>query len=237
MTHLPPLSRPLRGRLDASRAVRRTRGLLVSGALALSMSFVAAFALAPPAPPSESAILASYASANAQQLEVPTLRVAEHLEASTGLARDDYEATQGIDSLVASGTNYDWAKLVLLFAGFPMSDSNVTVITRWMRQENYIDSWWLRNNPLNNGWGASYGPGGTGSNVDLVAAARNAADALTRNGGYAGIRAAFREGTDSAAVEHAIWASPWASGHYANGSHWHYTDVPVVRAPASAWGR
>jgi len=237
MRHLPPISRTLRARLDASRADGRTRGMLVAGALMISMSFVAAFALAPPAPRTPAAILASYAAAYAQDVDVSSLQVATRLEASGALARDDYEATQGIDSLVASGTNHDWAKLVLLFAGFPMSDANVTVITRWMRQENYIDSWWLRNNPLNNGWGASYGPGGTGSNVDLVAAARNAAEALTHNRGYAGIRAAFLAGTDTAAVEHAIWESPWASGHYANGSHWHYSDVPVVRAPASAWGR
>ena len=236
MTH-PPVDRTLRERFDASRASRRTRGALVAGASTACFCIVASFALAPPAPPTQAAVLAAYASEHAQDLDVSTLSTVEHLEATGAVARDTYEATEGIESLVASGTNYDWAKLVLLFAGFPMTDANVTVITRWMRQENYTDSWWNRNNPLNNGWGASYGPGGTGSNVDLVAAARNAADALVTNRGYAGMRAAFQQGTDTAAIEAAIWASPWASGHYANGAHWHYNPVPVVTAPASAWGR
>ncbi|PZQ90698.1 MAG: hypothetical protein DI534_05735 [Leifsonia xyli] len=126
---------------------------------------------------------------------------------------------------------------MLLYAGFPVSDSNVVVFVRWMRQENYTDSWWNRNNPLNNGWGASYGPGGTGSNIDLVAAARNAADALRSHAGYAGIVAAFEASVDSATVEQAIWDSPWASGHYGGGTRWHRSEVPVVSAPASAWGR
>jgi hypothetical protein len=237
MTHLPPVYRTLRERFDASRASRRTRVSLMIFAVAASFALTVPFAFAPPAPPTEAAALAAYATENAQDVDVSTAETVAHLEATDALARDDYGASQGLESLIASGTNHDWAKMVCLFAGFPMSDANVTVITRWMRQENYTDSWWNRNNPLNNGWGASYGPGGTGSNVDLVAAARNAADALLTNRGYAGMRAAFQEGADTATIEAAIWASPWASGHYANGSHWHYNPVPVVKAPASAWGR
>jgi len=237
MTHFPPVYRTLRERFDASRASRRTRVSLVIFAVAASFALTVPFAFAPPAPPTEAAVLAAYAADNAQGLDVPTVETVAHLEATGALARDDYAASQGIESLIASGTNHDWAKMVCLFAGFPMNEVNVTVITRWMRQENYTDTWWNRNNPLNNGWGASYGPGGTGSNVDLVAAARNAADALLTNRGYAGMRAAFQQGADTATIEAAIWASPWASGHYANGSHWHYNPVPVVKAPASAWGR
>lgn len=237
MTQLPTVHRTLRERFDASRADRRTRGMLVGGSLVASLGLVASFALAPPAPPSEATTLAAYASDHAQELDVSPRAALAHLEATGAVARDEYDATSGEETFIAGGTNYDWAKLVLLYAGFPVSDSNVTVITRWMRQENYIDTWWLRNNPLNNGWGASYGPGGTGSNTDLVAAAHNAADALVTNRGYAGMRAAFLASVDTASVESAIWASPWASGHYANGSHWHYTSVPVVVAPRSAWGR
>ncbi len=37
-------------------------------------------------------------------------------------------------------------------------------------------------------------------------------------------------------TEAAIWASPWASGHYAYGGHWAYFPVPVVKADPSAWG-
>ncbi len=237
MTQLPPIHRTLRERLDASRAGRRARGALVGASIVVAFGFVATFALAPPAPQSDVATVAAYAAQHAQDVDVSTLAAQQHLEATGGVARDEYDATDGEETFIAGGTNHDWARLVLLYAGFPVNDVNVTVITRWMRQENYVDSWWTRNNPLNNGWGASYGPGGTGSNVDLVAAARNAADALQRNRGYAGIREAFMAGTSTAAIESAIWASPWASGHYANGSHWHYNPVPVVPAPRSAWGR
>ncbi len=238
MTHLPTVYRMLRERFDASRAGGRTRGALVGAAIAVTIGIVTTVALAPPASESDaSADIAAFAQEHAQELEVSTHEALQHLEATGAVARDEYDATSGEETFIAGGTNHDWAKLVLLYAGFPVTESNVTVITRWMRQENYVDSWWTRNNPLNNGWGASYGPGGTGSNTDLVAAARNAADALVTNRGYAGIRAAFMASVDTASVEQAIWASPWASGHYANGAHWHYTPVPVVPAPRSAWGR
>jgi hypothetical protein len=236
MNPTPPVATTFRERLEASRAGRRTRKTLALGALTVAFGLTLSLALAPPAPPSEAAMLTAYADAHAQEVDVAEAATAAHLVATGAVTRDDYDATQGIDSLKAGGTNHDWAKLVLLFAGFPMTDTNVTVITRWMRQENYVDSWWNRNNPLNNGWGASAGAGGTGRNVNLVEAARNAADALVTNRGYAGIRAAFQDGTSTAAVESAIWASPWASGHYNGGTHWHYNPVEVITAPASAWG-
>jgi len=71
----------------------------------------------------------------------------------------------------------------MLFAGFPVTDSNATVFTRWMRQENGSDDWFNRNNPLNNGWGSG-GGGGLGSYDSLVIAAENAADVLHSVGGY-----------------------------------------------------
>lgn len=236
MTDIPPVHHTLRERFAAARADRRTPWILAAVASVAALAVTLPIAFAPPSPPNTAAILAAYAEENAQDLDVSPRASLAHLEAIGAVARDDYEASQGIESLVASGTNHDWAKMVLLFAGFPMTDDSVTVITRWMRQENYVDSWWTRNNPLNNGWGASYGPGGTGSNVDLVAAARNAADALLSYGRYSGIREAFQSGADSATIEAAIWASPWASGNYNNGAHWRYNPVPVVKAPASAWG-
>jgi len=237
MTDIPPVHRTLRERFAASRVLRRTPWIVAIVAVTAALSITLPLAFAPPSASDRAAQLAAYAAANAQGVEISPVDSRAHLETIGAFGRDGYEASEGIESLVASGTNHDWAKMVLLFAGFPMTDDSVTVITRWMRQENYVDSWWNRNNPLNNGWGASYGPGGTGSNVDLVAAARNAADALLTYGRYAGIREAFQAGADSATIEAAIWASPWASGHYNNGAHWHYTPVPVIKAPASAWGQ
>lgn len=205
----------------------------MAAATALAITIPVIFS--PPSDADRAAQIAAYAAANAQGVKISPHASLTHLQTIDAFARDEYEVSEGIETLAASGTNHDWAKLVLLFAEFPITDDSVTVITRWMRQENYVDTWWNRNNPLNNGWGASYGPGGTGSNVGLIAAARNAADALTSYARYSGIRAAFQAGADSATIEAAIWASPWASGHYNNGTHWHYNAVPVIKAPASAW--
>lgn len=232
---MSPFSRsPLRAS-PSSRAGRRARRALALGAIAASFGLTASLALAPPAPPTDAVLLAAYVDAHSQELRVSAGAAAEHLAATGAVQRDEYDATEGLETLIAGGTNHDWAKMVLLFAGYPMTDENVTVITRWMRQENYVDTWWNRNNPLNNGWNCG-GGGGTGTCPSLVASARNAADALNSFRGYAGIRAAFLDGTSTTAVEAAIWASPWASGHYNNGAHWHYNPVPVVKAPASAWG-
>ncbi len=154
--------------------------------------------------------------------------------ADTLVTRDGYSATTGAKTLIAGGTNYDWARLVMTFAGWPTSDSNITVFTRWMRQENGVDDWWNRNNPLNNGWGSG-GGSGLGSYDSLVTAAENCADALHRNSGYSAIAAGFAASAPTSQIEAAIWASPWASSHYANGTHWAYTPATVVEAPADAW--
>ncbi|HWH25397.1 MAG TPA: hypothetical protein VNT53_01965 [Pseudolysinimonas sp.] len=190
---------------------------------------IGAFAVAPPPLVGQATELDAYMLSNSQTVSV------SHSVEITALDRGDYGATPGVASLVAGGTNYDWAKLVLLFAHMPMTDDNVTVFTRWMRQENGADNWFNRNNPLNNGFGAP-GAGGTGTNPNLVVAAQNVAKAFDKIGGYAGFVDAFRRGAPTAEIEAAIWASPWATSHYANGTHWHYTPVDVVKAPASAWG-
>ncbi|MEP6477908.1 MAG: hypothetical protein ABJB03_00825 [Rhodoglobus sp.] len=216
------------------RSARRARSpqgaghLLAVGAGIVAFALAAVLALAPPPPPSEAEQLQAYIDAHAQKLIVP------QDVASVAIARDAYSATPGVESLVASGTNYDWAKMVLLFGSFPMSDTNVTVLTRWMRQENGPDNWFNRNNPLNNGWGSG-GGGGTGTYDSLVIAAQNAADALHSVPGYSGIVDALAASASTEQVEAAIWASPWASGHYDNGGHWSYVPVPVITAPAEDW--
>jgi hypothetical protein len=173
-------------------------------------------------------VLAAYIDENAQTMTVSGSAAVQPV------ARDVYSATPGIATLAASGTNHDWAKLVMLLAGWPMSENNITVFTRWMRQENGPDDWFNRNNPLNNGWGSG-GGGGLGSYDNLVIAAENAAEALHSNPGYASIAEAFASSAPTEVTEAAIWASPWATGHYANGGHWSYAPVPVVVAPAGSW--
>lgn len=198
---------------------------LVGGGVVLSLVIASAVAIAIP---TQAEQLHSYITDNAQTVSVSAL-------ASLPLvSRESFTATPGIATLAASGTNHDWATLVLIDAGFPVTDNNVTVLTRWMRQENGTDNWWNRNNPLNNGWGSG-GGGGTGSYDNLVIAAENAAKALHGNPGYASIVASFSTSAETTVTESSIWASPWASGHYDNGGHWSYAEVPVVKAPVGSW--
>jgi hypothetical protein len=195
-----------------------------------AFALVAVPAVAPPPELSPAQILKAYETSHMQKLTVAGSEAPEQITHSV------YSATAGIQSLANDGTNYDWAKLVLLFGGWPQSDNNVTVILRWMRQENGTNDWWNRNNPLNNGYGAP-GAGGTGSNGNLILGAQHAAQALQvgAGGGYGGIVAALAADSDPAVTAQAIWASSWSTSHYANGTHWSTAPVPAVKAPASAW--
>jgi len=215
------------------------------GALALGAAIFATQLSAP----SRHQELSAYISAHAQKLKVasdaapapaasatpaaPSGAAAITTTAGTDdpvdLSRDGYGATPGLQTLAANGTNYDWAKIVLLDGGWPQSDANVTVMTRWMRQENGVDDWWNRNNPLN------MGNGGFASFPSLQVSAQGVANLIHSNPGMSGIDAALAAGNDTAATESAIWASNWAGGHYAYGAHWHYTPVDQVTAPGSAW--
>jgi hypothetical protein len=217
------------GTLGRMRTSWKSRQRLAVTASVLAFGITAITVVAPPAPATAEEILAGYNALHAQ-----TLTVAAAVEPTT-VERDAYDVMPGVPQLAKSGTNYDWAKIVLIEGGWPVTENNVTVFTRWMRQENGPNDWWNRNNPLNNGWGSG-GGGGTGSYANLIIAAKNAAAALHGHPGYAAIIAAFAASAPTEVTEHAIWASPWASGHYANGGHWHYTPVPVVKAPPGAWG-
>ena len=58
------------------------------------------------------------------------------LSHSANAGFDRRSASTGPETLVAGGTNLDWAKLVLIDGGWPLTDENVTFMMRWMRQEN-----------------------------------------------------------------------------------------------------
>lgn len=191
-------------------------------------ALIAITAVAPPTPSLQMTLGAK------DRLDVhgQSLTVSGHA-AVTGVTRDAYSATSGIQELAADGTNYDWAELVLSSAGWPTSDNNVTVLVRWMRQENGPPDWWNRNNPLNNGLGSG-GGGGTGTYANLEVAAQKAAENLQRPA-FRTIAVALGESAPTGVTEQAIWASPWSTSHYGNGTHWSYTPVPTVKAPAGAW--
>lgn len=227
---LPTRRRPATVRFRASwHAPWRGRQKIAVAASAIVFAFIAMNALAPPGPASAEEILAAYNHRYAQTVTVSSAAIA------TPVVRDSYSTSPGIPQLARHGTNHDWAKIVLMKGGWPVTDNNVTVILRWMRQENGANNWWNRNNPLNNGWGAG-GGGGTGSNPNLLVAADNVAAALHGHRGYSAIIAALAADSPTEVTERAIWASPWASGHYANGGHWHYTPVREYTAPVGAWG-
>jgi hypothetical protein len=135
---------------------------------------------------------------------------------------------------VGGVTNADWAALVLQDAGLPVTQNNVTVMLQWMDSENAPRTWFLRNNPLNNGLGSG-GGGGFGSYANLRIAASYVAKQLGRSL-FAGIAAALAADSAPAVTEQAIIASPWASSHYGYGARFHAIDVPIVAAPPAAWG-
>ena len=199
-------------------AAAARKGLAVS-AMVIAFALIAVGSLAPPM--TAAATTGVVLRAGVQKLTVPAS------SQTVAVARDGYSASEG-------GTNYDWATLVLRKAGLPATENNVTVMTRWMRQENGVDNWWNRNNPLNNGWGSG-GNSGLGSYDSLELAAENAAEALHSVAGYSAIVVAFASSAPTAVIESAIWASPWASGHYANGGHWSYAPAAVVSSPAGTW--
>jgi hypothetical protein len=166
-----------------------------------------------------------------RQLGAQTLTVSD--AAGVTVTRDAYTATPLSDSITSTASNYDWAKLVLFSAGWPQSTENVTVLVRWMRQENGPPNWFNRNNPLNNGFGSG-GGGGTGTYANLVISAQMAAANLKRPI-FATIAKAFAAGDSTTATEHAIWASAWSTSHYADGTHWSDAPVPEVASPAGHW--
>ncbi|RFA13627.1 hypothetical protein B7R22_13325 [Subtercola boreus] len=206
--------------------------LLAAAAGVSAFALVALVSLAPPPQAPGTIDAYGYVQASARgSLQIVTV---PGDAAGVTVTRDDYSATAGVKTLSAGSTNKDWATLVLFLAGFPMTESNVTVMMRWMRQENGPPDWWNRNNPLNNGWGSG-GGSGFGSYDTLVTAAANCAEALHSVGGYSAIVAGFAASAPTAQIESAIWASPWASSHYANGAHWSYAPVPVVASPSGTW--
>ncbi|WP_353827084.1 hypothetical protein [Agromyces sp. SYSU T0242] len=205
------------------------------GATAAIAGLLATIALAPLPRPTELPPVAMAATLSPLRGAVQGM-VVDGEVAAASVSRESYASTTGAQTLVESGTNYDWARLVLVFGGWPLTEENERLMVEWMREENGPDNWWNRNNPLNNGYGSG-GGSGLGSYDTLVTAAEYAASNLKKRSFYAAIVAGLEDGRSAAVTARAIWASPWASSHYGNGSWWSTAPVPVVAAPASAWGR
>jgi hypothetical protein len=224
---------------------RHLTGTPVLGAAVAALGLAVILAVAPPSPAHARTLLhgrtaltgtktqppvtPTYAPGSTQDLAVSSTA------ASPDVTRDATATTSPDELYVASGTNADWAKLVLYYGGWPTSDQNVTVMLQWMIRENGTDSWWLRNNPLNNGYGSG-GGGGLGRYDNLQVAAKKVAENLSRGGGYQPIIDCLAASCAPAQTAQAIWESPWATSHYGNGSRWTTGSVKLVKAPADAWG-
>lgn len=178
---------------------------------------------------------ASAATGDEQTFALTSIAAAAQIAERDSLASDLSPARQ-IAALTATRDQAAWARLVLYYGGWEISDEKVAAITQWMRAENYPESWWLRNNPLNNGWHTSTG-NYLGSYASLDEAAYYAADSIRSRGLYPGIAAALGEpGAAASTVASAIINSGWATGFYGGGSHWHTGEVPAYAAPDGAWG-
>jgi hypothetical protein len=197
-----------------------------------ALALVAGLSISP-AGPAQASPAQTLATAQQQPRPAGQIYVVDANVVAPPIVRDGMAATDGVQTLTSNGTNADWAKLVLMDGGWPTTDQNITVLLRWMRQENGPPDWWNRNNPLNNGFGSG-GGAGLGSYGTLQDAAQYAAANLHR--GYPGITAALASSASAEVTAQAIWASPWATSHYANGAHWSTAPVQIVKAPASAWG-
>jgi hypothetical protein len=223
--------KPSRGRRSAGRRVAVPKAIVTRaihhrlGVGVTALALIAGLSISPVGP-AQAAPVTTRPAGPAQVLFV------DAGVAAPPVTRDEISATDGVQTLTTNATNADWAKLVMMFGGWPQSDNNVTVMLRWMRQENGPPDWWNRNNPLNNGYGSG-GGAGLGSYPDLVTAAKYAAQNLQR--GYPEIVAGFASSASPDVTAAAIWASPWSTSHYANGAHWSTRPVEIVQAPASAW--
>ncbi|AYG03356.1 hypothetical protein [Gryllotalpicola protaetiae] len=219
----------------ADRGPHSRRRVAAAGAATLLLVGSAMVAIpADAATVSSHTLYASELLANSQSLTVRSDVKGDAVE-NTSFDSSTFTSPGGSPALTVGGvTNADWAALVLQDAGLPVTQNNVTVILQWMDSENSPKTWYLRNNPLNNGLGSG-GGGGFGSYANLRIAASYVAQQLDRSL-FAGIHAALAADSAPGVTEQAIVASPWASSHYGGGARFHAVNVPIVAAPASAWG-
>lgn len=222
-------------RIAAAEVRAERKHHLIAVASAASLGLVSSFMLALPANaaeplPADPAV--SSGTAPGQSLAVSDSAELPAVQQSTFGASG---GTGEVGVTTTGGqTNASWAQLVLQDGGWPTSANNITVILQWMDSENSPQSWWLRNNPLNNGYGSG-GGAGFGSYPSLLVAAQDVAVNLQRNSGYSAIVSSLAASAPVQTTAEAIEDSPWAGSHYGYGSLWHAVDVPIVTAPASDW--
>lgn len=232
-----PVSEPHTSNAQRSRAATRAERKRRHVALAsiASLGLVSSFVLALPA---NAAVPYEFAGSSfADSIDGQSLAVSTGASVPT-VQRSTYgqvgSSVTDVAAVPAGLTNADWAQVVLEDGGFPVTTNNLTVVLQWMDSENSPQSWWNRDNPLNNGWGSG-GGAGFGSYSNLLTAAEDVAVALHHNSGYAQIVADLTASAPTGTTAVAIEDSPWAGSHYDYGAIWHAVSVPTVSAPSSAW--
>lgn len=135
-------------------------------------------------------------------------------------------------------TRKQWADMVLVAGGWPVTANNEDSILNWMASENAPSTWTGTagaNNPLNNGLGSG-GGSGLGSYSDLQTAADYVAQNIHADDyGYQAIDAALASSADPSTFAAAVINSDWAGGHYDGGSKWSTTGSnPIYDAITAA---
>ncbi len=137
-------------------------------------------------------------------------------------------------------TPTSWVTAVLQDAGLPVTQNNIDNMLHWLPAENYRDTWFNRNNPLNTSLGTN-STDGFGSYPNLGVAAQETANMIMgRNGSLITpqIRDALAANAPLAQFSAAVVASNWTGdNHYGGRGPGYIASLPIganVPAPASA---
>ena len=196
--------------------------------LRIALAVFALVAVPAVAPPQQASAAEIYDAAHAQILTV------DKSAKTVNLTPTKYSATPGFQTLADGGTNYDWAKLVLLAGGWPMSQKqrhgHAALDAPGERRERLVEPRQPAEQQLRR---ARRGWHGSLRQPDHRRAEGGRRAARRRRRRLRGNRERARAHPNRRSVTaEAIWASSWSTSHYANGTHWSTAPVPVVKAPA-----
>ena len=143
----------------------------------------------------------------------------------TGTGIQNLTTSTGVANLQTQISNYVWASSVLSQLGPTyVTPNNVNNMVAWMASEEPPLNWYHNNNPLN------INAGGSGSDTfpSLSAAASETAKWIGTYSNYTGIKNALANNAPYPQFKAAVVASPWAAGHYNNGSSFAGVGQPTV---------
>ena len=215
-------------RTSPARLARRLAPLAASVAvLALGLTFALA--------PQPEAVTAPTAATDTLTGDTQTVSVAADV-AAPAVSHESYATTTGPETLVASGTNEDWAKLVLI-------DGRLAGHGGERHRHDALDAAGERRRQLvepqqpaeqRAGFGRRERPRQLRTRSSARPSTAPAACAVLA--ATPPIDAALARGDAADATAQAIWASPWASSHYGNGTHWSSRPAEIDRGAGRRLG-